>query len=139
PDHFDLDYFHNKYNDRYGTMIREVQPTQLKVMPFAFNPSEYNIAKSLHYFKILTQPTIVCCYCQKFHTLFTSSNLNIPSRQATSHPSSQKSMYMDIDIISKQVKQLKEIILQSPITKTTTVLPLPFPLNYSTTQQGTSS
>jgi hypothetical protein len=139
PDHFDLDYFHNKYNDRYGTMIREVQPTQLKVMPFAFNPSECNTAKSLHYFKTPTQPTIVRCYCQKFHTLFTSSNLNIPPRQATPPPSSQKSTYMDIDITPKQVKQLKEIIPQSPIAKTTTIPPLPFPLNYSTTQQGTSS
>ncbi|CAG8805665.1 15284_t:CDS:1, partial [Cetraspora pellucida] len=108
-------------------------------MPFAFNLSEYNTAKSLHYFKTPTQPTIVCCYCQKFHTLFISSNLNIPSRQATSPPSSQKSTYMDIDITSKQVRQLKETIPQLPIAKTTTVPPLPFSLNYSTTQQGTSS
>ncbi|CAG8763418.1 14918_t:CDS:2, partial [Cetraspora pellucida] len=63
-------------------------------------------------------------------------NLNIPPRQATPPPFSQKCTYMDIDIIPKQVKQLKEIISQSPITKTTTVLPLLFPLNYSTTQQG---
>ncbi|CAG8720793.1 22287_t:CDS:1 [Cetraspora pellucida] len=108
-------------------------------MPFVFNPSEYNTAKSLHYFKTLTQPTIVHYYCQKFHILFTSSNLNIPSRQATPPSFSQKSTYMDIDITSKQVRQLKKTIPQSPITKITTILPLPFPLNYSTTQQGTSS
>jgi len=138
PDHFDLDYFHNKYSDRYGTMIREVQPIQLKVMPFAFNPSECNISKALHYFSTPVQPTIVHCYCQKYHTLFTSSNLNIPPRQATPPPSSsQKSM--DMDISPKQVKQLKEIIPQSPISKTTTIAPPPFPLNYSTVQHGTSS
>ncbi|CAG8750377.1 196_t:CDS:1 [Cetraspora pellucida] len=133
-DHFDLDYFHNKYNDHYGTMIREVQSIQLKVMLFAFNSSEYNIAKFFHYFKTPTQPTIVCCYCQKFHILFTSSNLNISFRQATPSSSSQKSMYIDIDITPKQVKQLKEIIPQSPIAKTTTISTLLFPLNYSITQ-----
>ena len=138
PDHFDLDYFHNKYSDRYGTMIREVQPTQLKVMPFAFNPSECNILKALHYFQTPVQPTIVRCYCQKYHTLFTSSNLNIPPRQATPPPSS-KSKPMDMDISPKQVKQLKETIPQLPISKTTTILLLPFSLNYSTTQQVTSS
>ena len=101
-------------------------------MPFTFNPSECNILKALHYFQTPVQPTIVHCYCQKYHTLFTSSNLNIPPRQATSPPSSfQKSM--DMDISPKQVKQLKEIISQSPISKTTTAPPLPFPLNYSTT------
>ncbi|CAG8837566.1 13897_t:CDS:1, partial [Cetraspora pellucida] len=97
-----------------------IQPTQLKVMSFAFNPSECNIAKSLHYFKTPTQPIIVCYYCQKFHILFISSNLNIPPRQATPSPSSQKSTYMDIDITSKQVRQLKETIPQSSIAKTTT-------------------
>ncbi|CAG8659504.1 593_t:CDS:1, partial [Cetraspora pellucida] len=71
-------------------------------MLFAFNQSEYNITKSLHYFKTPTQPTIVCCYCQKFYTLFTFSNLNIPFRQITSFPSSQKFTYMNIDITSKQ-------------------------------------
>ncbi|CAG8566966.1 5020_t:CDS:1, partial [Cetraspora pellucida] len=71
-------------------------------MSFAFNSSECNTAKSLHYFKTPTQPTIVRCYCQKFHILFTSNNLNIPPRQATPPPSSQKSTYMDIDITSKQ-------------------------------------
>ncbi|CAG8553743.1 21124_t:CDS:1 [Cetraspora pellucida] len=108
-------------------------------MPFAFNPSEYNIAKSLHYFKTLIQSTIIHCYCQKFHTLFTSNNLNIPPKQATPSSSSQKSTYMDIDIIFKQVRQLKETISQLPITKTTTVPLLLFSLNYFTTQQGTSS
>ncbi|CAG8766781.1 25076_t:CDS:1 [Cetraspora pellucida] len=108
-------------------------------MPFAFNPSECNTAKSLHYFKTPIQPTIVRYYCQKFHTLFTSSNLNIPSRQATPPPSSQKFTYMDINITPKQVRQLKKTISQSPISKTTNVPPLLFSLNYSTTQQGTSS
>ena len=107
-------------------------------MPFAFNPSECNILKALHYFSTPVQPIIVHCYCQKYHILFTSSNLNILSRQATPPPSSsQKSM--DMDISPKQVKNLKETIPQSPISKTTTVPPLPFPLNYSTAQQGTSS
>src|ERR1043166_2545343 len=109
PDHFDLDYFHNKYSDRYSTMIREVQPTHLKVMPFTFNPSECNILKALYYFSIPVQPTIVHCYCQKYHTLFTSSNLNIPPRKATPSSSSSQKL-MDIDISPKQVKQLKEII-----------------------------
>ncbi|CAG8816726.1 21909_t:CDS:1, partial [Cetraspora pellucida] len=120
-------------------MIREVQSTQLKVMLFAFNSSECNTAKSLHYFKTPTQLTIVCYYCQKFHILFTSSNLNIPFRQATPPSSSQKSIYIDINITSKQIKQLKKIIPQSPITKTTTISSLPFSLNYSTTQQETLS
>ena len=99
-------------------------------MLFAFNPSEYNTLKALHYFSTPVQPTIVHCYCQKYHTLFTSSNLNIPPRQATPPPSSsQKSM--DMDISPKQVKNLKETIPQSPISKITTVLSLLFPLNYS--------
>ena len=46
---------------------------------------------------------------------------------------------MNMNISPKQVKQLKEIIPQSPISKTTTVFPLSFPLNYSTAQQETSS
>ncbi|CAG8806867.1 13266_t:CDS:1, partial [Cetraspora pellucida] len=71
-------------------------------MPFVFNLSEFNIAKFLYYYKTPTQPTIVCYYCQKFHTLFISSNINILPRQATPSPSSQKSTYMNIDIIPKQ-------------------------------------
>ncbi|CAG8672547.1 6294_t:CDS:1, partial [Cetraspora pellucida] len=59
--------------------------------------------------------------------------------QATPPPFSQKFTYMDIDIIPKQVRQLKETISQSPIAKTTTIPPLSFSLNYSTTQQRTSS
>ncbi|CAG8828928.1 4123_t:CDS:1, partial [Cetraspora pellucida] len=39
---------------------------------------------------------------------------------SNSPSSSQKSTYMDTDIIPKQVRQLKETIPQSPITKTTT-------------------
>ncbi|CAG8737572.1 14605_t:CDS:2, partial [Cetraspora pellucida] len=71
--------------------------------------------------------------------LYILCNLNIPLRQAIPLPSFQKSIYMEINIIPKQVKQLKEIIPQSPIAKTTTVPLLSFSLNYSTTQQGTSS
>ncbi|CAG8584805.1 3874_t:CDS:2 [Cetraspora pellucida] len=91
-DHFDLDYFHNKYNDHYSIMIRKVQPIQFKVI-----------------------------------------NLNILPRQVTPLPSSQKSIYIDINITLKQVKQLKKIIPQSLIIKTTTISLLPFSLNYSTT------
>ncbi|CAG8652612.1 4813_t:CDS:2 [Cetraspora pellucida] len=70
---------------------------------------------------------------------FTSSNFNILLRQATPPPFSQKSTYININITPKHVKQLKEIISQLPIAKTTTIPPLPFPLNYSKTQQETSS
>ncbi|CAG8466443.1 3590_t:CDS:2 [Cetraspora pellucida] len=30
PDHFDLNYFHNKYNDHYSTIIQKVQFIQFK-------------------------------------------------------------------------------------------------------------
>ncbi|CAG8469368.1 21959_t:CDS:1 [Cetraspora pellucida] len=108
-------------------------------MLFAFNLFKYNIAKSLYYLKTPTQPIIVYYYCQKFCTLFTFNNFNILSRQAIFFSSFQKFIYMDIDITSKQVRQLKEIISQSPISKTTTVSLLTFLLSYSITQQETSS
>src|SRR5690242_13449815 len=137
PDHYDLNYFHNKYSDRYGTLIRDAQPSQLKAMPFAFNPSEYNTTKTLHYFHIPEKPATICCYCQKYHTFFTSSYLNIPPRQTTP-PSSQHSRATHIDLTPKQVKNLKDDIPQSPITKSTSIPSLPFSLNYSITATSSS-
>src|SRR5690349_19359609 len=96
PDHYNLDYFHNKYSDRYSTLIRDTYSSQLKAMSFVFNPSVYNTTKTLHYFRIPEEPAIIHCYCQKYHTFFISNYLNILPRQTTPLLS-QHSRAMNID------------------------------------------
>src|SRR5689334_6433431 len=89
PDHYDLNYFYNKSSDRYGALICDAHPSQLKAILFAFNSNKCNITKTLHYFHIPEEPAIIHCYCQKYHNFFTSSYLNIPPRQTISPPSQQ--------------------------------------------------
>jgi hypothetical protein len=139
PDCFDLDYFHNKYSDRYGAMMRESNINEIKVMPFAFNPSECSTKKKekekVHYFHIPTEPAIVQCLCHKYHTFLTSSYLNVPPRQATPPPTTSQSM--DIDMTPSKFKKIKDTIPNSPTKKLAASIP-PFPLNYFATHIDTS-
>ena len=89
PDSFDLDYFLSKYSDRYGVVSREQNITQLKLIPFAFNPSQCAPAKQLHYFHIPSQPSLTNCLCNKYYTYFTSKHHTLEiSRPSTPTPNS---------------------------------------------------
>jgi len=105
PDSFDLDYFLSKYSDRYGVVSREQNIAQLKLMPFAFNPSQCAPAKQLHYFHVPSQPSLTNCLCNKYHTYFTSKHHTLEiSRPSTPTPNSN--IPTPMDITPKQYQKL---------------------------------
>jgi hypothetical protein len=102
PDSHDLDYYYNKYPDRFGIGTKESDPLTLRILPKDVKPTKCETNKQQHYFQMPTQPTLSTCLCGKFHTNFTSKHYKTtyttPLRQTS------KSTAMDISpttVISK--------------------------------------
>ena len=72
PDFHNLDYYYNKYPDRFGIGTKESDPLTLRILPKDINPTNCELNKFHHYFKMPTQPALSTCLCGKFHTNFTS-------------------------------------------------------------------
>ena len=119
PDFHNLDYYYNKYPDRFGIGTKETDPLTLRILPKDINPTNCELNKFHHYFKMPTQPALSTCLCGKFHTNFTSQHYQIPHttppRQTTS------STAMDISpnaiISKKRFNEITEILPKSPLSK----------------------
>ena len=77
PDTYDLDYYYNKYPDRFGIGTKETDPLTLCILPKDVNPLNCEANKQHHYFKMPTQPALTTCLCRKFHTNFISKHYRI--------------------------------------------------------------
>src|ERR1700752_1471007 len=119
PDTYDLDYYYNKYPDRFGIGTKETDPLTLCILPKDVNPLNCDANKQHHYFKMPTQPALSTCLCHKYHTNFTSKNYKI--NHTTTPSSSSKQTEMDISpatVISKQCfDRITERLPNSPISK----------------------
>src|SRR6185295_11241437 len=119
PDSHDLDYYYNKYPDRFGIGAKETDPLTLRILPKDVNPTKCEPNKQQHYFKMPFQPILSTCLCNKYHTNFTSKHYKItyttPPRQSSS------SSAMDISpttVISKNhFNNIVDKLPNSPITK----------------------
>ena len=52
PDSHDLDYYYNKYPDRFGIGAKETDPLTLRILPKDVNPTKCEPNKQQHYFKM---------------------------------------------------------------------------------------
>jgi len=119
PDSHDLDYYYNKYPDRFGIGTKDTDPLTLCILPKDVNPTNCEPNKQQHYFKMLFQPILATCLCNKYHTNFIFGHYKIthttPSRQS-SNPSA-----MDISpatVISKnRFNNIVDKLPKSSITK----------------------
>ena len=119
PDAYDLDYYYNKYPDRFGIGTKETDPSTLRILPKDVNPLNCEANKQHHYFKMPTQPALTTCLCRKYHTNFTSKHYKIT--HPTTPSSSSKQAAMDISpatVISKQCfGNITDHLPKSPIPK----------------------
>ncbi|CAG8751895.1 32423_t:CDS:2, partial [Gigaspora margarita] len=74
----------------------------LKVLSNNFNPQQCTDKEGFHFFMIPRQPTIITCFCKKYHTYFASKTLTIQSNQPTvpltSAEASSSGMEIDLNI-----------------------------------------
>src|SRR6185436_1783335 len=97
-DSFDVDALRNKYSDR--TLVTADKNCKgFKVLPSNYNPTLCDIHNGFHFFSSPTQPIITRCFCQKYHTYFSSQHLSLPPIPVTIPASTtEPSNSMEIDL-----------------------------------------
>ena len=119
PDSHDLDYYYNKYPDRFGIGAKETDPLTLHILPKDVNPTKCEPNKQQHYFKMPFQPILSTCLCNKYHTNFTSKHYKItyttPPRQSSS--SSAMDIFPTTVISKNRFNNIVDKLPNLPITK----------------------
>src|SRR5947207_15382792 len=74
PDSYNIDYYYNKYKNRYALGMNETNPESFRILPAEVQPTTCDVGakKKMHYFMIPKQPIYTTCLCSKYHTNFTS-------------------------------------------------------------------
>ena len=113
PDSYDIDYYHGKYKDRHGVGLSEAKPQSLRVLPADINPTNCDISKKHHYFKVSQQPIIATCFCRTYHTSFTFRFYRIPHSTSLGQSTTQTTS----TISTNRFRKISDELPQSPIPK----------------------
>ncbi|CAG8836064.1 6108_t:CDS:2, partial [Gigaspora margarita] len=102
PDSFNLDTLLFKHGDKLRIVTCNKNAKNLKVLSNNFNPQQCTDKEGFHFFTIPRQPTIITCFCKKYHTYFASKTLtiqsNLPIVSLTSTEASSSGMEIDFNI-----------------------------------------
>ncbi|CAG8821961.1 32025_t:CDS:2 [Gigaspora margarita] len=102
PDSFNLDTLLSKHGDKLRVVTCNKNAKNLKVLSNNFNPQQCTDKEGFHFFMISRQPTIITCFCKKYHTYFASKTLtiqsNLPNVLLTPAEASSSGMEIDLNI-----------------------------------------
>jgi hypothetical protein len=118
PDSYSIDYYYNKYKDRYALGMNETNPGSLRILPANVKPTDCDVSakKKMHHFIIPKQPIYTTCLCGNYHTNFTSQFYKIKATILGGPPTSS-SMDISPTISNKRFNQITDELPASPISK----------------------
>ena len=74
PDSYSIDYYYNRYKNRYALGINETKPESFQILPENVKPTECDAGdkKKMHHFIIPKQPIYTTYLYKKYYTNFIS-------------------------------------------------------------------